>query len=189
VPVRRYLPSTIAIAYLLATSAFAADQTVLSELRPVIDEPPELPAYLRAAIESNSGRKVTAPPHSIGATAASPVLKAPIAPPPPTWPWTGFYVGAHVGAAAGTANFGDPFGPSIFGDTLRTPGFLGGVQAGFNWQPPNSPWVFGVQADISGFASDGTNTCFAYSSSAINTTCRVRPQVAGTLTGASCVCC
>jgi opacity protein-like surface antigen len=183
VPVRRYLPSAIAIAYLLATSAFAADQTVLSELRPVTDQPPELPAYLRPAIESNSGHKVTALPHSIGAIAASPVFKAPIAPPPPTWLWTGFYVGVHVGGAAGSADFADPFGPSIFGDTVRTPGFLGGVQAGFNWQAPNSPWVLGIQADISGFDSEGTNTCFASSGSTINATCRVRPQLAGTLTG------
>ena len=105
------------------------------------------------------------------------------APPPPAWFWTGLYVGFHVGGAAGTANFADPFGPSIFGDTVRTPGFLGGTQIGFNWQVPNSQWVFGIQADISGFASEGANTCFAYSGSAINTTCRVGPQVAGTVTG------
>jgi outer membrane protease len=55
VPVRRYLPSTIAIAYLFATSAFAADQTV----------PPLTPA-----------------------TVASPIFKAPIAPPPPAWLWS-----------------------------------------------------------------------------------------------------
>jgi opacity protein-like surface antigen len=83
----------------------------------------------------------------------------------------------------GTTNFADPFGPSIFGDTVRTPGFLGGGQVGFNWQMPKSPWVFGVQADISGLASEGTNTCFAYSGSAINTTCRVRPEATSTLTG------
>ena len=182
-PVRRYLPSTIAIAYLLATSAFAADQTVLPWLRPVTDEPPELPAYLSESIEPHSSQKVAPPPYSTGATAASPIFKAPIAPPPPTWLWTGFYLGLHIGGAAGTANFADPFGPSIYGGTVRTPGFLGGGQIGFNWQVPNSPWVFGIQADISGFDSEGTNTCFAYSGSAINTTCRVRPEVAGTLTG------
>ncbi len=103
--------------------------------------------------------------------------------PPPAWLWSGFYVGLHVGGAAGTANFADPFGPSIFGDTVRTPGFIGGGQIGYNWQAPNSQWVFGIQADISGFSSEGTNTCFAYSGSAINTTCRVTPQVAGTITG------
>jgi opacity protein-like surface antigen len=105
------------------------------------------------------------------------------APPPPVWLWTGFYVGLHVGGAIGTANFADPFGSSIFGDTVRTPGFIGGGQIGYNWQVPNSQWVFGIQTDISGFASEGTNTCFAYSGSAINTTCRVGPQVAGTVTG------
>jgi len=109
---------------------------------------------------------------------------APISPvPPPAWLWSGLYIGFHVGGAAGTANFADPFGASIFGDTVRTPGFLGGGQIGFNWQAPNSQWVFGIQADISGFSSEGTNTCFAFSGNAINTTCRFTPQVAGTLTG------
>jgi opacity protein-like surface antigen len=82
-----------------------------------------------------------------------------------------------------TANFADPFGSSIFGDKVTAPGFLAGGQIGFNWQVPNSPWVFGAQADISGLASEGTNTCFAYSGSAINTTCRVRPEATSTFAG------
>ncbi|UZE51568.1 hypothetical protein ONR75_13795 [Rhodopseudomonas sp. P2A-2r] len=64
------------------------------------------------------------------------------------WSWTGFYIGAHVGGAVGTTNFSDSFGPSIFGK-VRSPGFFGGVQAGYNWEAPGSPWVFGVEADIS----------------------------------------
>ena len=105
------------------------------------------------------------------------------APPAPAWSWTGLYVGVHVGGALGSADFSDPFGSPIFGDKIRTPGFLGGGQVGYNWQAGGSPWVFGVEADLSGLSSDGTNTCFAVSLAAVDATCRVGPQVAGTFTG------
>ena len=72
-----------------------------------------------------------------------------VAPVPPAWLWTGFYGGVHVGAVAGIANFTDPFGSSIFGDNVTTPGFLAGGQIGYNWEAPNSPWVFGLEADLS----------------------------------------
>jgi opacity protein-like surface antigen len=39
-----------------------------------------------------------------------------------------------------------------------------------------------VQADLSGLVSEGTKTCFASSAATINFTCRVRPEVASTLT-------
>jgi len=45
--------------------------------------------------------------------------------------WTGFYVGGHVG----------------FLDTDSKSGFLGGGQAGFNYQV--GPWVFGAEGQIS----------------------------------------
>jgi opacity protein-like surface antigen/outer membrane protease len=103
--------------------------------------------------------------------------------PPFVWNWTGFYVGAHAGLALSATNFSDPFGFSMFGDTVRSPGFSGGGQIGFNWQPAGSQWVFGVEADADALSSDGTSTCFAASAQTINATCRVRPQTAGTFTG------
>ena len=103
--------------------------------------------------------------------------------PPVVWNWTGLYVGAYAGLALSTANFADPFGASVFGDTVRSPGFSGGGQIGYNWQPLGAPWVFGVEADAGALSSDGTSTCFAASAQTINTTCRVRPQAAGTFTG------
>ena len=106
-----------------------------------------------------------------------------LAAPPRLWSWTGGYIGVQVGAGWGTADFADPFGASIFGDNVRTPAFLGGGQIGYNWQVPASSWVFGVEAEISGFASDGTVTCFAASAFTTNATCEVQPQLAGTLTG------
>ena len=103
--------------------------------------------------------------------------------PPPAWNWTGFYIGAHVGEALSATNFSDPFGVSVFGDTVLSPGLLGGGQLGYNWQPAGSPWLFGAEVDASGLSSDGTNTCFAASALTINATCRVRPQAVGTVAG------
>ena len=113
--------------------------------------------------------------------------RVPSLPPPntltsPEWSWTGFYGGVHAGAAAGTANFADPFGPSIFGDNVNTPGFLGGGQIGFNWQIPNSSFVLGIEADASWLASDGTNTCLAFSGSFVSANCRSQPNMMGDFT-------
>jgi len=63
---------------------------------------------------------------------------------PPIYNWTGFYVGGHVGGAfSGDNNFS--------GLTTGNTGngrFLGGVQAGADWQfVPN--WVLGAQAQYS----------------------------------------
>jgi opacity protein-like surface antigen len=101
---------------------------------------------------------------------------------PLVWNWTGFYIGAQAGLEFSAAHFADPFGVSVFGDTVRSPGFSGGGQIGYNWQPAGSQWVFGVEADADALSSDGTGTCFAASAQSINTTCRVRPQTAGTFT-------
>jgi opacity protein-like surface antigen len=101
----------------------------------------------------------------------------------PAWSWTGVYIGGQTGVAASTANFSDPFGTSAFGDMVRSPGFLVGGQVGFNWQPAETRWVFGIEADANRIDSDGTATCFAVSSAAINATCRVSPQASATLTG------
>ena len=115
-------------------------------------------------------------------SAAAPIGVA-IPPPGPVWNWTGGYFGAHIGAAWGNTNFSDPFGPSLYGDDVRTPGFLGGVQTGYNWQAPNTRFVFGVEADLSGLASTGTNTCLAYSGSFLSANCRSRPDASTTFTG------
>jgi opacity protein-like surface antigen len=83
------------------------------------------------------------------ADAAAGVAAIPVKAPPQPWSWSGPYVGGHVGAAAGTTDFADPFGTSVFSEKVSTPTFLGGGQIGYNWQPPRSPWVLGVEADAS----------------------------------------
>ena len=117
-----------------------------------------------------------------------PVYKAPVyykAPPRQTelWNWSGLYVGAHIGGASDVAHFADPFGSSVYGDVVRSTGFFGGGQIGYNWQAPGSRWLLGLEVESSRTESDGTNTCFAASSSLVNATCRVRPYASAALTG------
>jgi len=96
------------------------------------------------------------------------------------WSWSGFYVGGHVGAALSVTDVADPLGVPLFGDNVRSPGFIGGGQIGYNYQV--GPTVFGLEADISKGVSDGTNTCFAVSETTLTSTCRVRPDLYATLT-------
>ncbi len=120
-----------------------------------------------------------------GAADAADLGPPPFVPPPhlPIWNWTGGYFGAHVGAARGETNFSDPFGPPLYGDNVLTPGFLGGVQTGYNWQAPNTRFVFGVEVDLSGLLATGTNTCLAYSGLFLSANCRSRPDASTTFTG------
>jgi outer membrane immunogenic protein len=79
------------------------------------------------------------------------VYKAP--PPAPVLPsWTGFYVGAHVGAGWQHLSGGiqDPNGFLASGDLAggSDTKAIGGLQAGYNWQfAPR--WVAGVEGDFS----------------------------------------
>jgi len=56
--------------------------------------------------------------------------------------WSGIYVGAHGGYTWATAT-----GPGAGG--VKQKGGYGGGQIGFNYQAPQSPFVFGLEADVS----------------------------------------
>lgn len=108
-----------------------------------------------------------------------PVYKAPVAV-PAQFSWTGFYVGAHAGAAFGRADTtsynGDLFPPFLTtppgavpllvlglagvlpGSGARNTSWLAGGQVGYNWQVDS--FVFGVEADGSatGLRMTGTST-------------------------------
>ncbi|MGO3932367.1 outer membrane protein [Rhodopseudomonas pseudopalustris] len=87
--------------------------------------------------------------------AARPYNKAPVyAPPVPIYNWTGFYIGGHIGGAfAGDNSIGT-------GVTANSDGkFLGGVQAGYDWQFAPS-WVLGVEGQYSWLS--GTNDAVAF---------------------------
>ncbi|MCK1267881.1 outer membrane immunogenic protein [Bradyrhizobium sp. GM2.2] len=58
--------------------------------------------------------------------------------------WAGPYLGGNLGYEWGSVN-NNPAKPS---------GFVGGVQAGYNFQ--NGPWVFGVEGDIQAAGADDT---------------------------------
>ncbi len=100
---------------------------------------------------------------------------------PAQYNWSGFYIGAHLGGALQLDDIADPFGASIFGDTVRTPGPVAGGQAGYNWQLGRT--VLGVEADVSWADLYGTNTCFAFSGFYVSANCRVEVDALGTLTG------
>ncbi|MCS0493809.1 porin family protein [Ancylobacter sp. MQZ15Z-1] len=50
--------------------------------------------------------------------------------------WTGFYIGANAGYGWGTADW-----------SPDTDGFIGGIQAGYNWQGAG-PLVLGIETDL-----------------------------------------
>jgi outer membrane immunogenic protein len=61
---------------------------------------------------------------------------------------TGFYVGAHIGGGWTHNTFTDPTGiVTMSALSASASEFLGGVQAGYNWQFSN--FVLGIQGDIS----------------------------------------
>ena|ERR1044071_6103001 len=66
--------------------------------------------------------------------------------------WTGFYIGGHIGAGTsldtcGLAAGGNSYACSDYGRNLtaRDTGFVGGVNAGYDWQ--DRSFVYGVAAD------------------------------------------
>lgn len=90
------------------------------------------------------------------AVSSIPVQAADMSMEPIAFDWSGFYVGAHAGY--GEANIkgmydindfdpGDIFAENGEGTfDLNLDGFVGGLQAGYNWQSGN--FVFGVEGDV-----------------------------------------
>src|SRR5215475_250702 len=71
-----------------------------------------------------------------------PIYSAPPAYVAPIYCWTGFYIGGHLGAVfSSTTNFSG-------GLATGNGRFLGGVQAGYDWQF-NPNWVVGVEGQYS----------------------------------------
>jgi outer membrane immunogenic protein len=62
--------------------------------------------------------------------------------------WTGLYMGLNIGGAFGRFN----------GSSDNLTGVTGGGQIGYNWQASGSPWVFGLEADISGSSQSRAET-------------------------------
>ena len=108
----------------------------------------------------------------------------PVAPlPVKLWTWTGLYMGGHFGGGWGNAGVTDPAGAAIYGNNVRSSAVFGGVQAGYNWQVPNTSFVLGVETDVSSIGANGSGTCLASSGFFISANCRTRPDLGGTFTG------
>jgi outer membrane immunogenic protein len=99
------------------------------------------------------------------AQAADMPVKAPVAPLyAAPFNWTGFYIGAHVGAGWSTKEWSEE-GLVFLNYNLN--GFLGGGQLGYNWQ---SGWaVFGVEADASWTDIRGSQSGFTSKIDALGT--------------------
>jgi opacity protein-like surface antigen len=89
-----------------------------------------------------------------GGYAAMPV-KAPRAA-PVLWSWSGFYIGAHAGYGWGRDPFTDPITTGLVLTDINSNGFVGGFQAGGNWQW--GAWVGGLEIDLSGTDIKKTTT-------------------------------
>jgi outer membrane immunogenic protein len=90
--------------------------------------------------------------------------------------WTGFYIGANTGVGWGkTSSINQPvdrisegfflstatdFAPGSFDTSVHQSGWVGGLQAGFNWQV--GALVFGVEADIQKSAIGGRRSRQAF---------------------------
>lgn len=99
------------------------------------------------------------------------------------WNWTGFYLGAHLGAGLGQTDIHDPAGAAVYGNDIRTPAVRAGLQGGYNWQTTGSLLVLGIEAELSALGADGSNTCFAANGLDVSANCRVRQNALGTVTG------
>jgi opacity protein-like surface antigen len=86
-------------------------------------------------------------------TTKAPTYKAP--PAPVAYDWSGFYIGAYVGATYGSSDFtflddGDATNP-------RFAGFLGGGEIGYNHQVGR--WVLGAEGDLAWTNAHGARAC------------------------------
>ena len=76
--------------------------------------------------------------------------------------WAGPYLGGNLGYAWG----------SVANNPTKPSGFVGGVQAGYNWQ--NGAWVFGVEGDIQATGAEDTFAPWKFSNPWFGT--RSRPR-------------
>jgi len=98
------------------------------------------------------------------------VKARPLPPPPPVYSWNGLYIGVHLGSLWSTTeseltgfNIGPPVDFGLSGLAIPVSshninGFLGGVQAGYNFSF-GGPWLLGVETQWSWTNAEGTTPC------------------------------
>lgn len=108
----------------------------------------------------------------------APAPAAPVAYAPAVYDWTGFYFGGHLGAGYSTSSWSDPItgANNNFNSGI---GFLGGGQAGFNYQ---FNWlVVGLEGDFSwtglGLKESGTDSLGNTLNTTVNWTSTVTGRI------------
>jgi outer membrane immunogenic protein len=99
-----------------------------------------------------------------------PPAKAPVF--VPGYSWSGFYLGVNGGYGWGRSDWNG------FASDTDISGGMVGLTAGYNWQAPGSPWVFGLEGDI-----DWTNIKGSYTNLACPTGCEIKNSWLGTVRG------
>jgi outer membrane immunogenic protein len=117
---------------------------------------------------------------AMAADISRPVYKAPPAGVlPVAYDWTGFYIGGHVGYGWADKTWQDPLG---FGTVSHNAdGFLGGGQAGFNYQV--NQFVFGVEGDFSWSGIEGGTGAPVFLAAPIGANFDTKIDWTATLTG------
>ncbi|MGP0090555.1 MAG: outer membrane protein [Xanthobacteraceae bacterium] len=112
------------------------------------------------------------------------------APNAPTWSWTGFYLGGHVGGGWANTTWLEDItksgsggvGPIGLQDASHTAsGLLGGGQVGINYQ--TGRWVFGIEGDVSGANLTGSSSSCFPEVAGTTQTCSSKVDALGTVTG------
>ena len=106
---------------------------------------------------------------ALAADMALHTVPAPYLPVASPFSWMGFYLGVNVGAGFGTTETSVGVGPALTAlsgmpITATAPlvsetfnGFIGGIQAGYNWQA--GVFVLGVEGDLDAAGLQGTAPC------------------------------
>ena len=105
----------------------------------------------------NGGIRYQFAPDPAGGGRAPVIAKAPVYKAPPAqaaYNWTGFYIGAHLGADWGNTTWSFADGSSI---NPRFAGLLGGGDIGYNYQI--GKWAFGVEGDVGATNARGVQPC------------------------------
>jgi len=88
----------------------------------------------------------------------------------PMYNWTGFYLGIQGGGAWGDSDWN-----GLAVSNSPSGGMFGGT-AGYNWQGIGSPWVFGLEGDVSWSGVKDTVNCGGF-------TCETKNNWFGTVRG------
>jgi outer membrane immunogenic protein len=83
--------------------------------------------------------------------------KAPPAPPPAAYSWSGLYLGANIGYSSGAAKYDASLaGVGAISRSEKMDGVIGGLQSGYNYQ--FGAWVLGFESDIQLSGQKGGST-------------------------------